>query len=1117
MRGSSASQGFSTQNSVGLIRSFVMPQGEKVAAGLSKAQELEKRYDWLEAADLYEQTLSLPGKKQLLKRGEIQKRQGYCCYRAAFQSDTLEEFKKRMGLSVEAYEEAADLFEGSEDSEHTAKAGSCQATALYCRSWLAEDLSTRQARLDECRKLAKEVLKAYERTSDKAEYGRICNELLECLGERLVFTWSPQERAGIIEEAIKYGKKANEALSEGKDWRDLARASRMLSGFLDACTLISESIEKQEELGQAGLTYAQKALETAKRTEDSYLIGWCCLTLADYVMEVKGDLESALRYREEALELGKGVNDKLLMAEASSFLSHTVWWMALVEEDPDTRRAGFNKALQYTKDAVRYCNLLSHPPLEFDEAQIIWTLAYDETSPTKKQELLEKAIEVGRRDLDHARRSGSPWATMVAAHSLSKALFSLSTMEVMSEKEKLLEEAAQHRVETVKLNEQLHPFHYWNRGVMLHHLATIKAEQAKIETNKQRKIDLVEKAVLDMEDCLKFDSITLTARPQTRLFDTLGYQQNWLGDILKQLGSLTGEKQHLERAIKAYEEVVQTWEKTDRRSGVAEAHWQIAKLHGRLGNHSAAAQKFDSASETYTRAAEKIPQLKSFYADHAMYMQAWSEIEKAKLCHAGDQYGLAREHYAKAADLHKSTERWRYLSPNYSALARVEEAEDLSRREQTEEAKELFQQAAGLFTEAKGAINNKQAEIDAQEEIMMAADLGKASDIRHEYCLGRIALEEAKILDRQGNHAASSAKYASATESFQKTIDSMENEWDRRELKPIADLCQAWRKMKQAEAETSPDLYLEASKLFDEARKHSLTEKARMLAQGHSCFCKALEAGTRFETTRDMVMYSGAKKHLEAAANYYVKAGFKNASEYARATNRLFDAYMYMHKAETEADPRNKTQNYMIAERLLQSSAGSYMKAKHPEKGEEVQRLLESVREERQLALSLSEVLHAPTLTSTTTSFSSPTATHEQAVGLERFEHADIQANLILRVREVKVDEDVDFRMELVNAGKAPALLIKVDEIFPEDFEIRKWPEAYTIEDSYIDMKGKRLNPLKTEDVKIVVKPRSKGTFIVKPRVLYIDELGKYKSHEPEPVTLTVKELGITGWIKGEK
>jgi hypothetical protein len=66
-------------------------------------------------------------------------------------------------------------------------------------------------------------------------------------------------------------------------------------------------------------------------------------------------------------------------------------------------------------------------------------------------------------------------------------------------------------------------------------------------------------------------------------------------------------------------------------------------------------------------------------------------------------------------------------------------------------------------------------------------------------------------------------------------------------------------------------------------------------------------------------------------------------------------------------------------------------------------------------------------------------------------------------------------------------------------------------------MKGKRLNPLATEELKITVRPLNKGMFIMKPRVLYTDETGRKGSHEIKPIMLTVKELGIKGWLKGER
>jgi hypothetical protein len=168
---------------------------------------------------------------------------------------------------------------------------------------------------------------------------------------------------------------------------------------------------------------------------------------------------------------------------------------------------------------------------------------------------------------------------------------------------------------------------------------------------------------------------------------------------------------------------------------------------------------------------------------------------------------------------------------------------------------------------------------------------------------------------------------------------------------------------------------------------------------------------------------------------------------------------------------------------------------------------LERVKEEREIAVSLSEVLHAPTIVSTTTSFSTPTPTHEQAVGLERFDSADIQANLITRRREVGVGEDLDLEIEMVNAGKSPAQLVKVEDIVIPGFELKSYPEICRVEDSYLDMKGRTLSPLKTQELKLVLKPLTKGAFELKPRILYLDEAGNYKSHEPEPVLITVQEL----------
>jgi tetratricopeptide (TPR) repeat protein len=530
-----------------------------------------------------------------------------------------------------------------------------------------------------------------------------------------------------------------------------------------------------------------------------------------------------------------------------------------------------------------------------------------------------------------------------------------------------------------------------------------------------------------------------------------------------------------------------------------------------------AAEYFDFASNSYKNAAEKISQLKDLYQNHALYMQAWSEIEKARYYHAKAEYSSSREHYEKAAAMYTSLKQWSYLEPNYSAWAQVENAEDLSRREQTEEAVRAFEQAAELFIETKGSLQKELSRIGDSDEKQMITNIVKATDLRREYCMARIALEEARILDKKGDHYSSSEKYDSAAEAFEKIAQTLETEQDRKEFRLITTLSRAWQKMTLAEAKSSPALYLEASRLFEQAEDLSPNEKSKMLVLGHSRFCMALEAGTKFADTRDSAMHDVCLRHLASAANYYMKGDFKNASEYANATKLLFDAFLNMDKAEKESDPEKKTKLYGMAEKILQSSAGSYAKAEHPEKREQVLRVLEKVKEEQELAASLTEVLHTPSIISNTTAFPTPTPTHEEAVGLERFEHADIQANIIVRKKELKVGENLGLDIELVNAGKGPALLIKLAELIPEGFELTEKPEIYRVEDSYLNMKGKRLDPLKTEEIRLVLKPKILGAFNLKPRIHYLDENGKYKSYEPEPITITVKELGIKGWLKGER
>jgi hypothetical protein len=127
-----------------------------------------------------------------------------------------------------------------------------------------------------------------------------------------------------------------------------------------------------------------------------------------------------------------------------------------------------------------------------------------------------------------------------------------------------------------------------------------------------------------------------------------------------------------------------------------------------------------------------------------------------------------------------------------------------------------------------------------------------------------------------------------------------------------------------------------------------------------------------------------------------------------------------------------------------------------------------------------------------------------------------LQRNWIGSGARVRIGESLSIELELVNAGKASALLTKVTEIISKGFELAEEPEN-GVEDNYLNLKGKRLGPLKTKELKLALRPTVQGTFSLKPTVLYLDENGKCKSHEPEPVMIVVRELGIKNWLKGER
>ena len=121
-----------------------------------------------------------------------------------------------------------------------------------------------------------------------------------------------------------------------------------------------------------------------------------------------------------------------------------------------------------------------------------------------------------------------------------------------------------------------------------------------------------------------------------------------------------------------------------------------------------------------------------------------------------------------------------------------------------------------------------------------------------------------------------------------------------------------------------------------------------------------------------------------------------------------------------------------------------------------------------------------------------------------RFEHADLQAYLMTR-RQVEAGEEFEMRLDMVNVGRKPALLVKIENLLLEDFKVAALPSWCSLENGSIDMKDREIGAFQIETVKLKVKASKPGAFTFNPQVSYIDELGETKTCKPNPITITVQ------------
>jgi tetratricopeptide (TPR) repeat protein len=312
-------------------------------------------------------------------------------------------------------------------------------------------------------------------------------------------------------------------------------------------------------------------------------------------------------------------------------------------------------------------------------------------------------------------------------------------------------------------------------------------------------------------------------------------------------------------------------------------------------------------------------------------------------------------------------------------------------------------------------------------------------------------------------------EYAKAKEFFEKMYEVCEKHGAKSWQMNVSYYV-AWEYIELGEIE-------KAQRLIDDLCEYALEKDLKyLIANGHVAKAMLFRAQKK---------WGESIKQFENSIEEFEALGARRWNIYWFAKDVLFEyARMYLERNE-EGDTEK-------AHNLLNQALETFQKMDAKKDIEKTTRLLEAQ--------------HVPL-----------TQTHERTVSPESLECTDVQSNVTATPRELKLGESLELEIEVINSKEGTVLLTRIAEVIPEGFAIVRKPEEYRMEGNCLNLKKKRLDPSKTEEVKLVMTPKIQGMFYIKPKIVYLDENGKEKICEPKPVSIAVKELGIKGWLKGEK
>lgn len=1060
---------------------------------LVKAEADEKNYNLLEAAKLYEQALEpLIDEKDLKLKAKIYEKIGNVYQMANLTADTEEEHKQWIENSIKAYDKAISLYKEMNDKvkELECKAGKFRVKAdrgtspEYCKEWY---LNSFQKYL--------EVSEIYNKKNNKRNLLRILNQSSITLAYLLQYCDDPIE----FEQLYQKGDEINERglnLSYELDYKEYIGTFLFINSFIIGIkTWISFSRtdklfwmhSEQEQILNKSLDKCDEALKYVEQCDDKYnkaLIYHSkgsvnCQIAARFIYdekEQKNLADKGINFCKKALEIIRAIKIKPL-------LIHFIFWLdyhlAVLGRLQDLQKRILADINEIKEKGKIYQNLYSFWGFLTNFLSAIYYQNFTHRS-FLKPDLRRTYAKKGIKEIEDGLKKLPFGPFLPISYQILTNLY--SQLALLTPKGENREKLIKKMFDCAYAAEKAGDKYKAGMSRAAGYLSLYRAHKtlSDILTNKQEKV----KNLLTAIDATKNHTELSVESYRDFIAD-----QMHLGLLYEDLAILTKKKEPLSQAREIFLHLIKDAQEKGYYYHTAAAHEYLARIEDRLGNHLASAQQYDMASKAHIKSLEKIEfkLLKDRVKEKIEYANAWKLIENAKANHKKEDHLKAKSQYDMACEILKNLSKYQYEASYYSSWASLEVSEDASKNEEHQEAINKYKVAKDCFKKSIDVLKKALTQSSNKIEIERISKLEKVANVRINYCLARINLEKARILQKKGEHLSAAENFALAASQFRDICTLFKIERERKELEAIYHLCRAWEGMELAENYQEPERFVEASQLFLKASDLFTDSKLKLLASGNSSVCLALENGRKFDESTDIEKkadyYKTLKMMLRKASSSYERGGFNGGADWALATSAYFDALWHLIKADQELELDNRKKHLEVGTKYLKSAADIFEKSGYRERREEIYEKLHRIEKEEMILYSALSTISNPVISRSTAGIVAPACPLESSLSprlseinqltveasglsesLEKLSKYNLLYNDLLK-QHSKIERN-KCRIGIAQIG-----LSKSGDILKEFFEIKKF--------GLLGIKKDIINSLRSTYKEVIEKANSNGVNIL--------------------------------------